>query len=80
MAYPSFLEHVRSRHGRNWCVAKRASGKTARYDAVITPKAYEAMRSEWASNHPAFLLASSLPESDEKSFILNAVNERLAYA
>lgn len=36
-SYPSFLEHLRVRFGRNWCVAARVSGKTARYDVVITP-------------------------------------------
>lgn len=77
MNYPTFSEHLRSRYGRNWCVAARASGRTARYDTVITPKRYEAERSQWAAHHPAWLLADSLPDGDEKRFIMKAVQSRL---
>lgn len=77
MEYPSFLEHIRARFGRNWCVAARASGKTARYDTVITPKRYAMERQAWADQHPAWLLAQTLPDSDEKRFILKAVAARL---
>lgn len=80
-AYPSFLEHIRAFAGtRNWCVARRASGKTAQYDAVITPKQYATEQAKWAQKHPAFLLADSLPDSEEKRFILKAVLSRLGAA
>jgi hypothetical protein len=76
--YPSFLEHIREYAGtRNWCVAARASGRTAQYDVVITPKAYERQRAKWAEKHPAWLLANTLPDCDEKRFILKAVQARL---
>lgn len=77
MPYPSFLEHLRSRYGRNWCVAPRASGKTAQYDVVLTPKKYEAERTAWASKHPVVLLIEGLPDSEEKTFIMEAVQWRL---
>lgn len=77
MAYPSFLEHLRSRYGSNWCVAPRASRSTARYGAVITPKKYEAERDEWIDGHPAFLLANGLPSSPDKQLILDALRAAL---
>jgi hypothetical protein len=77
MTYPSFLEHLRARYGCNWCVAHRASGRTAQYDVVLTPKRYAMEQSEWASKHPAWILANTLPEGEEKRFILKAVQSRL---
>jgi hypothetical protein len=58
-------------------VAHRASGKTAQYDTVITPKRYATEQWEWALRHPAYQLANSLPDSEEKRFIVKAVLSRL---
>lgn len=80
MEYPSFSEHLRSRYGRNWCVAARASSRTRFYDTVITPKRYDAERIEWASRHPAWLLAKTLPSGPEKAFIIEAVKSQLGVA
>lgn len=80
MEYPSFLEHMRARFGSNWCVANRASRKTVDYDCVITPKRFALEQDAWARNHPAYILAESLPESPEKRFICKAVMSRLSYS
>lgn len=74
--YPSFLDHLRSRYGRNWCVAHRASRRTAGR-IVLTPKRYKQEWNAWAGAHPTFRLAETLPECDEKTFILEAVLARL---
>lgn len=79
MTYPTFLEHIRARYGPNWCVAARTSRRTAKYDVVLTPRRYAKELAAWAEKHPAWLLANSLPDSEEKCFILKAVQSRLGF-
>ena len=77
MAYPTLLEHIRSACGPNWCVAPRRSRRTARYDHVITPLRYERLCEAWVQSHPAFRLALTLPEGDDKRLVCSAVLDRL---
>ena len=79
MAYPTFLEFIRARYGENWCIAHRLTARlrSKGYEVAVHPATYEKLRLEWANGHPAFLLALSLPDSDEKWFICKAVLREL---
>lgn len=79
MTYPSFVDHIRSIFGSNWCVAARASQhlRNKGYDTIITPKRYDTERDVWARHHPAWLLADTLPHDDAGRFVRKAVLREL---
>ncbi len=79
MAYPSFGEHMHAAFGDNWCVAARSSVATIRKgQKVVTPKRYAEEKERWARQHPAWIMADSLPDDDAGQFVRKAVILRLS--
>lgn len=80
-AYPTFLEFLRARYGRNWVVARRTSRIVARYGEDVhcfTQGSYTREVEEWRDGHPAVKLVLTLPPGAERDFILDATRGKLS--
>jgi len=78
--YPSFLEFLRERVGRNWVIARRTPRIIARYGKDVTylsAKKYDALQAEWIEAHPATLMAATLPDGETGDIIRAAVAREL---
>lgn len=77
MEYPTELEFVRARHGRNWCVAARMTDRLRAkgYEVVLTPKRYAALCDEWRDGHPLVNYVRELPDSPLKPALFIAACE-----
>ena len=77
--YPSFLEHIRARYGRKWCVAHRMTERLRAkgYEAAIHPTRYEREKQEWIAGHPAVIAATDMPDQPWKNFIIKATMTRV---
>lgn len=78
--YPSFLEFLRARYGRNWVVARRTPRIVARYGEDVkcfSVAVYDREHKAWQDGHPAVKLVLTLPAGPERDLIMEATRRRL---